>query len=91
MMKPDPLYIWLAVLALWFGILGAACLITPGHSVMLEETMNSSGQGYHSLEISTEAMVLLGPGNNVSLSGLVTFLNGSTWSTVECNETERKI
>lgn len=90
-MKPDPLYIWLGILALWFGILGAACLITPGHSVMLEESMNSSGQGYHSLDTSPEATVILGPGNNVSLSGLITFQNGSTWSMVRCNETEKEI
>lgn len=99
--KPDPLYIWLAVLALWFGILGAVCLITPGHSVMLEESMNSSGQGYHSLEVlpdisnlnKEEAMVLLGPAYNfnVSKEGLITFKNGSTWSMVRCNETERTI
>lgn len=100
-MKPDPLYIWLAVLAMWFGIPSAACLIMPGHSVCLEETMNATGQGYHSLEVlpdisnlnKEEAMVLLGPAHNfnVSKEGLITFKNGSTWAMVRCNETERKI
>ena len=100
-MKPDPLYIWLGILALWFGILSAACLIMPGHSVCLEETMNATGKGYHSLEVlpdisnlnKDEAMVLLGPGYNfnVSRNGLITFENGSTWAIVKCNSAERTI
>jgi hypothetical protein len=89
-MKPDPLYIWLAALALYFGILAVVCLITPGHTVCLEETMNATGQGYHSLEVAQEVNVLLGPNHNVSLSGLITFQNGSTWSIVKCNETKKE-
>lgn len=90
-MKPDPLFIWLAILALGYGILSIVFLLTPGHAVCLEETMNATGQGYHSLEVTQEANMLLGPNHNVSLSGLITFQNGTAWSILECNSTQKEM
>ena len=98
-MKLDPLPFWLAILAICFGIIGAALLLMPVHAACLEETMNATGQGYHSLEVlpdignltKDEAMVVLGPGHNFNLSksGVITFQNGSTWSIVKCNSTKK--
>ena len=94
-MKLDPLWFWWAVLALWVCILASAL----GHSACLEESMNATGQGHHSLEVlpdisnltTEEAMVVLGPAHNFNLSrsGVITFENGSTWSIVKCNSTKK--
>ena len=98
-MKLDFIYIWLAFLVLCLGVWSVVLLFMPVHAVCLEETMNATGQGYHSLEVlpdisnltKDEAMVVLGPGHNFNLSrsGIVTFQNGSTWSIVKCNSTKK--
>lgn len=89
-LRLDPVYLWYGLLLIYFGIVGAACLVTPGHSASLIETMNSTGQGYHILEVTEEINVTTAPGNEM-LKGAILFNNGSTWSVVECNSMERKI
>jgi hypothetical protein len=98
-MKLDFIYIWLAFLVIALGIMSVVLLLMPVHAACLEETMNATGQGYHSLEVlpdignltKDEAMVVLGPGHNFNLSksGVITFQNGSTWSIVKCNSTKK--
>jgi hypothetical protein len=93
-MKIDPLYLWLGVLAVCFGIISLACLLQPGGAACLEIRGNATGQGAHTLEVlpdlanltPEEATYILGPGYgyNVSKNGLVTFANGSTWMIISC-------
>ncbi len=95
-MRIDPLHIWLACLAIWFGLLSVVCM--NAGAVELVMTGNATGQGIHTLEVlpdiknltAEEAAFLLGPayGYNVSRSGLVTFENGSTWQIIRCPNTE---
>lgn len=68
-MRPDPLHIWLLILALYFGIISAACLLTtPGQAVELFISGNSAGQGLHTLSFLGEHL------NASIMQG-----NNSTW------------
>lgn len=50
-MRLDPLPIWLAVLAMCFGIVAAVCLLTttPAHCIELNISGHSIGQGMQNL------------------------------------------
>ncbi len=67
-MRPDPLYIWLAALAICFGIVSLVLLLPIGHAVELSITGNASGQGSHLLNFTGEQL-------NVSI-----LQNGSIWN-----------
>lgn len=75
-MRPqiDPLPAWLALLAICFGVVSLACLVTPGQCVELQLTGNATGAGIHMLEI----------GNN---SSTVLLENITGWSIVSCPNT----
>ena len=73
-MRPDPLHIWLLIMALYFGIISAACLLTPPSQAVelsvseLSISGNSAGQGLHTLSFLGEHL------NASIIQG-----NNSTW------------
>lgn len=68
------LAIWYLALAIWLGVIGAACLVTPGGCVELQISGNATGTGLHILEI----------GNN---SSTILLENVSQWDIVTCPNT----
>ena len=69
----DPLVLWIAALAIGYGIISLACL-GPAGSVELSISGNATGTGLHLLEI----------GNN---SSTVVLENITGWSVVSCPNT----
>ena len=69
-MRPqiDPLPAWLALLALCFGVLSLACLVTPGHCVELDYSSSASGQGLHLIVLeNNSSRIDLAVGNGTSI------------------------
>ncbi|MCK9570816.1 hypothetical protein M0R72_17840 [Candidatus Pacearchaeota archaeon] len=64
-MRLDPLYLWLAVLAIGFSIVSLVLLLPTGHAMTLQITGSSTGQGVHNLTFWGEHLnATLFQGNN---------------------------
>jgi hypothetical protein len=67
-MRLDPLYFWLAVLAICFGIMALVLLLPIGDALELSITGHSAGAGYQNLSFAGDLL-------NVSIQQ-----NGSSWN-----------
>jgi hypothetical protein len=77
-MRPDPLLIWLLILALYFGIVAAACLLPIGDAMTLEISGHSIGQGAQNLSFAGDLLNVSIMQNDTGQGWNVTLLGAST-------------
>lgn len=65
---------WYLLLALWLGVIGAACLATGGDCLELQYSSNATGEGLHMIALE----------NN---SSRIDISVGGGYSIVRCNVT----
>jgi hypothetical protein len=66
-MRPDPLYLWLAALAICFGILAAACMLAG--AVELSITGVATGSGLQNLSFSGDILNVTWNGTAWNITG----------------------
>ena len=67
-MRIDPLILWLALLAIGYGIVSLACLVTPGECVELDYSSSASGQGLHLIALqNNSSRIDIAIGNGTSI------------------------